>query len=827
MKVFAAICLFLLGTFVSGSPLVAQERAQLVGSASAFEEAIEAAKSNMMADPEEALTQAQRALALAERQTGDEKGINQATALWLKSEALIGLNRLDEAGEFATEALEIVEPTAPGSKLNGDLLRSRGAVRALSGNVQEALSDYQAAFEIFRKAGITRSQAMALQDLGQIYWEAGDYERTLSYYEQAVEIYNDDPGFALSNHNNLGETYKMLGRFAEAEREYRLAIDAARELESAILQTRILSNLALVQVEQNKLSEASQTTSLALSLSRSGDAADWRNFVYGVQARIAYERGNPQSAAQFLDQAFDGADLEATDLVYREYHELGSKVFEEIGQSDKALAHFRAFQRLDSQARDLVASASTQLLAAQFDFANQNLRISQLKQGQLERDIQIERERSEFRTMAFVGVAVALMIVLGLTVTSLISIRRSRNEVRATNAELTVANTDLEHALKAKTDFLAMTSHEIRTPLNGILGSAQVLVANSEIDASNMRRVKLIQSAGQTMKALVDDLLDVAKMESGEVSVELEPTAIEPILSDAANLWSDKLRGNNLEFALEANDLPELVVTDGGRLRQIVFNLLSNAVKFTHEGSVKLRASCERTEETITIEVTDTGIGIAEADQKQIFDAFHQVDNATTREFSGTGLGLSICKNLAVALGGRIELESKLGVGSTFRVILPLFEAKVEEDKPNVRPTTLAECRLCLVEANQMKSAILTGLLEPHARLVSAVGDAAQCIEKIDANSTDHIILDAATIAPTAGDLSNLRDLLSHAQKAGVAVSVLFSPKSDLPFEQVAQMPHSQLLLKPIAGDALITALKEHYDVDHSSNQQSSLASAA
>ncbi|KWV92726.1 ATP-binding protein [Erythrobacter sp. YT30] len=827
MRAFFAFTL-LASIFASSAlPLAAQDRVQSEAAASAFDEAIEAAKSDMMADPEKALASSERALKLAGNRANSENSVRRATALWLKAEALIFLNRLDDAGEIATEALSVVEKAAPGTKLNGDLLRSRGAVRAMSGDVQSAMSDYQAAFEIFREAGITRSQAIALQDLGQIYWEAGDYERTLNYYEQAVDLYNDDPGFALSNHNNLGETYKMLSRFDEAEREYGLAIEAARELESPLLETRILSNLALVQVEQGKLANASATADRALALARNGEAADWRNFVYGVQARIAYERGAKARAAQFLDQAFAGADFETTDLVYREFHELGAKVFDELGQQGKALAHLRAFQRLDSQARDLVSDASTQLLAAQFDFANQNLRISQLKQGQLKRDIQIERERSEFRTMAFVGVAVALMIVLGLTLAAFFSIRRSRNEVREANNELTAVNTDLEHALKAKTDFLAMTSHEIRTPLNGILGTAQVLVASRTIDEDNLKRAKLIQSAGQTMKALVDDLLDVAKMESGEVSIDLAPTSVKAILVDAGNLWGDKLREKDLDYQEQIGELPDLIETDGGRLRQVIFNLLSNAVKFTREGSVALRALHNEEAGQITIEVADTGIGIPQNQQSQIFEAFHQVDNATTREFSGTGLGLSICRNLATALGGTIELESKDGEGSTFRLLLPVTEVEAAAHDDAAAPENLSECRLGLIEANQMKQAILAGLIEPHVKSISGLETAEQCIAAIDAKQVDHVVLDAGSVAENEENLSRLRDLLSHASLAGVTTTVLLSPNGELPIDQITQLAHSQLLLKPIAGDALIAALEEHFDRQEDMGDPTDLASAA
>ncbi len=827
MRVILALLLMTFGFTASVTALATRASATETVTISSFDEAIESAKSEMMANPENALSQSERALELANAQSGNNKDTNRATALWLKAEALIFLNRLDDASGIATEALAIVEKADPGSKLNGDLLRSRGAVSAMSGDVQSAMADYQAAFEIFRDAGITRSQAIALQDLGQIYWEAGDYERTLSYYEQAVELYNDDPGFALSNHNNLGETYKMLERFADAEREYGLAIEAARKLESPLLETRILSNLALVQVEENELAKASATADRALALTRNGEAADWRNFVYGVQARIAYERGNRTRAAQFLNQAFAGADFETTDLVYREFHELGARVFDELGQQDKALAHLRAFQRLDSQARDLVADASSQLLAAQFDFANQNLRISKLKQGQLERDIQIERERSEFRTMAFVGIAIALMIVLALTLAALISIRRSRNEVREANDELTVVNKDLEHALKAKTDFLAMTSHEIRTPLNGILGTAQVLVASRSIDEDNLKRARLIQSAGQTMKALVDDLLDVAKMESGEVSIEFAPTSVKAILNDAGTLWGDKLNEKGLDFIEDIGELPETVKTDGGRLRQIVFNLLSNAVKFTREGSVLLRAHHDSDQGCITIEVSDTGIGIPEDQQKQIFEAFHQVDNATTREFSGTGLGLSICRNLAKALGGTIELVSDAGKGSTFRLLLPVVEVQNADDQDMAAPQTLSDCRIGLIEANQMKQAILSGLIEPHAKSVILLENAEQCVSAIESRQIDHVVLDAGSIAGAEDELPALRDFLNLAMQAGVTTTVLLSPKSALPLEAVTQLRHSQLLLKPIAGDALIAALEEHYNGQTNKDDPDHLASAA
>ncbi len=182
----------------------------------------------MMADPAAALRQSEIALARTDKFSGSEQKIARATALWLKIEANIGLNRLDAAQQGLAEAIGLVRAAAPETKLHGDLIRSQGAVAGIVGKASEALTSYLEAHRIFRKAGEKRSEAMALQDIGQIYWEAGDYERMLSYVDQAQEIYNDDPSIALSANNNRGEAYRALRRWADAEKAFGAALANAR-----------------------------------------------------------------------------------------------------------------------------------------------------------------------------------------------------------------------------------------------------------------------------------------------------------------------------------------------------------------------------------------------------------------------------------------------------------------------------------------------------------------------------------------------------------------------------------------------------------------------
>ena len=797
--------------------LAAAPGARAADAFAGFDRAIADTKAAMMGDPQQALVKADSALGRAQAlPKGPRAEIALATAEWLKGEALIFLNRPQEAAPIVDAALTRVLRHAPRSKLHGDLLRSRGAIAATAGRAQDALRDFQRAFQQFVAAGEARSQAIALQDIGQIYWDAQDYRRVLDYYRQASELYTADPAFALTSHNNLGEVLRKLGRYDEAAKQYSQALGSARALNSPLLEVRILSNLAEAQTDGGRTSIAARSIDQALALSNAGEAAGWRPFVLGVAAKVAIAQGDLRRAAQLYEMTFAGLDLTKTDMPFKDFHAKAAHVFETLGEKDQALAHLKAFQRLDSSARDLTATTNAQLMASRFDFANQNLKISQLKRGQAERDLQIERQRTQYRTIVFVGVVIAGGVVFTLLLVGSLRIRRSHREVRAANIVLAETNTALEKALKAKTDFLAMTSHEIRTPLNGILGMTQILLANRALEEEMRDQVQLLQGAGETMKALVDDILDVAKMETGDVAVAQEETRIRPILDDAIALWRAKAEEKGLTLATEIGALPQAIRSDPNRLRQIVFNLLSNAIKFTAHGSVTLRATIETADagDALVIAITDSGIGIAHDQQEKVFEAFHQVDAGTTRQFGGTGLGLAICRNLARALGGDIDVASVLGHGSTFTLRVPAerVEATRADAGPTQRPVALDAARLLLVEGNAMMQGVLRTLLEPAVAQFASVDDAGTAIAVVAAGGTDHVLIEARSAAHAGLDaLAGLAALIAAARSVDVPVTVLLAPSDALPLGDVAALAPDQLILKPVGGAKLVSMLHETY----------------
>lgn len=421
---------------------------------------------------------------------------------------------------------------------------------------------------------------------------------------------------------------------------------------------------------------------------------------------------------------------------------------------------------------------------------------------------ELARERRDATLLSALAASVAMLLLV--TLGGLWAARRRSDAVRASNAEL-------EQALAAKTQFLATTSHEIRTPLNGILGMTQLLLAEHRLDAETRERIELVHGAGETMKALVDDILDVAKMRSGALTLLAEPTELHRILDDAARLWRGTAARKGLALDADIAGAPQLIRSDPTRVRQILFNLLSNAVKFTAAGRVGLQARVlvAGGREWLRIAVSDSGIGIPHDECGRIFDPFHQVDGGTTRQFGGTGLGLAICRNLARAMGGDVTVESVVGAGSTFTLSLPIERldhgALAPADRRRTRPARLGDAAVLLVERNAMKQGVLRALLQPAVGSLDCTGEPAAAEQAIARGAVDHVLIETQSVCDDAAPIDALRRLVDAAGTARIPVSLLHAATDALPLDAVARLGATQLILKPIGGIQLIDSLRTAY----------------
>jgi signal transduction histidine kinase len=284
--------------------------------------------------------------------------------------------------------------------------------------------------------------------------------------------------------------------------------------------------------------------------------------------------------------------------------------------------------------------------------------------------------------------------------------------------ELAQANMALYEMNRIKSDFLATMSHELRTPLNSIIGFSEVLAGSDALSERQRRYAANIQTSGKMLLGMINDILDLAKIESGKMEVRIEDFSIRDVCEAVANLTRPMADRKNITLECRLEEAIPLLRQDPGKVRQILYNLLSNAIKFTPEGGrVVLRARTDG--RFVWIEVQDTGIGIAEEDRETVFEKFRQAkvpgqeDNVLTREHQGTGLGLSIVRELTRLLGGEIHLRSQLGQGSTFTIRLPLQLAGNRKFDVNLSDQAIDLSKARRIDAHAPPPHLLLGRPQP------------------------------------------------------------------------------------------------------------------
>ena len=330
-----------------------------------------------------------------------------------------------------------------------------------------------------------------------------------------------------------------------------------------------------------------------------------------------------------------------------------------------------------------------------FDFMQQSVRIAPLREGE---------------------------VVIGT-----ITVIEDVTEREARNRALMVAKEAAESAARAKAQFLANMSHEIRTPLNAIIGCANLL-NDTRLDDEQRDFVSILHTSSESLLGLINDILDYSKIEAGRLELENEPFSLENCAEEAIDLVAGRATEKGLELLFYIDEsVPEIVVGDQGRVRQILVNLLNNAVKFTQKGEVALTLASHKSGDhhQVEIGVRDTGIGISEEQISRLFQSFTQADSSTTRRYGGTGLGLAISRQLALAMQGDIRLESKPGAGSHFFVTLHLKASDIRLDKEQSFPSDLLAGRsLLVVDDNATNRWILTRQLRSWGLEPTAVESA-------------------------------------------------------------------------------------------------------
>ncbi len=646
-----------------------------------------------------------------------------------------------------SRAMVIVEKNNKQVEL-ANLLSNIGLAYFEMNNMELTLEYYLKAKEIYEKKGSAQDQADILLNIAGVYIRLSRYESAILFYKEVLKVYQklaDTSGIAQVN-NNLGVAYYESSQFDLALHYYQMALRYYISTNDYNKLSTQYTNLANINLILNNVDVAYEQAKLGVqnALKIANHSLEL-NALHAL-AKIQFVRGELADSQKSLDKATDLATQYNSVRIKRDAFGTRSLLEASKGNYAEALTLHEKFVAEQRGINSETITSALAVLQNQFKATQLNQEIQKLKQ---ERKVQKLKMSQRSQLTIFIFVLLFLVIVTGTALYRRGAEKRAKQllkeQVAQRTAELQAIAQELREANDVKSQFLANISHEIRTPLTAILGQTDDLI-NGLYEPENLQdELKIIQRHSDHLKSLINDVLDLSKIEANRLELNISCFDIVQLVSDVHAMFITQAKAKHLQIRFD-NHVGNAFYTklDLMRVKQILINLCANAVKFTQAGQVVV--SLNKTEQGLVFIVKDTGIGMNSSQLKQIFECFSQADNSISRRFGGTGLGLSLSQQLASMMGGYISVQSEFKRGSQFSLFLPCVE--VEKELDEYEHVSAAEQvkqltgRVVLAEDHPDNRRLISRYLRSMGLEVIAVENGEQAVEKCLQIYPDLVLLD-------------------------------------------------------------------------------------
>ncbi len=593
----------------------------------------------------------------------------------------------DNALELLQQALKIARQIKD-KKLETRILNIFGNIYRDMGDLANALNYYEHALAMNEELGDEVAQSVNLASISNLHYDLNDYESALEYALKCLPIFerSQDAGRLISIYNALGNIYFKQEKFEEALYYFEQNLKLSEPKTSAYVMA--ISGLGKVYYKMQIIHNARKYLSEALEQSEEITNVEVQIISQFYLGRLHMDLGSYRDALKHLTAAYSLADeyMRRHDLM--SIHEMLSVLYDKMGDIPRAFHHLKTFENIKE------------------DIFNQTT-VNKLRNLQIRQQIELAHKEKEVA----------------------------------------------EQTARLKQQFMANMSHEIRTPMNAIVGMTRLLLAKAP-RPEQMRYLDAIRLSADNLLIIINDILDLSKIEAGKIIIEETDFTLNEVLQSVRDMLMLKAEEKHMGMRVIIHPgIPQRLVGDPTRINQVLINLAGNAIKFTEKGYVELSARLQKDDgekKWVQFDVTDTGIGISKDYIDKIFDSFTQAGSDVTRKFGGTGLGLTISKQLVTLMNGEISVKSELGKGTTFSVLIPLQESKIQtvQQESIVVDQQTMEClnkvKLLLVEDNEFNRMVAEDTLKEllPGIIIDIAVDGKEAVQRVQQETYDLVLMD-------------------------------------------------------------------------------------